>query len=144
MPSTKPQTELDLSLADRIVSQIEELILDAEQAQKPLELEPYRSRLFELFVTAEGAGYLADDARPDLTADGLCQTLADRWGLRTAAQDSVREQARIPAEHMARMRSLWSMMRLWMEWTYAWSRWEEFHQGRAAGATGTSGQPDAG
>ena len=26
------------------------------------------------------------------------------------------------------MRLLWSVMRMWMEWTYAWQRWAEFHQ----------------
>ncbi|HVJ88118.1 MAG TPA: hypothetical protein VM452_20810 [Caulifigura sp.] len=116
------------SLAVQITAQVEELILESERTQKPLEVDPYRSRLFELFVTAHGAGLVAEGA---LTADGLCQTLATRWGLRTAAQSSVRDNARLPPEHMARMRSLWSMMRMWMEWTYAWQRWDEFHRVQA-------------
>lgn len=130
--STTSSTDSELSLAERIVSQVEDLILESEREQKPLEIEPYRGRLFELYVTAEGAGYLAEGSDPDLTADGLCQILAEKWGLRSAAQSSVREQLRLPPEHMARMRSLWSMMRMWMEWTYAWQRWAEFHTPRAS------------
>jgi hypothetical protein len=42
----------------------------------------------------------------------------------------MRENAPIAPVHMNRMRSLWSMMRMWMEWTYAWDRWEEFHRGK--------------
>jgi len=120
----------ELNLADRIRVLVESLILASEKAQKPLEVEPFRSSLFELFVTAHGAGYLAEGAAEDLTADGLMQTLATKWGLRSAAQSSVRENAPIPPEHMTRMRGLWSMMRMWMEWTYAWDRWDEFHRAR--------------
>ena len=57
-------------------------------------------------------------------------SLAVKWGLRSAAQSSVRENAPLAPEHMARMRSLWSMMRMWMEWTYSWDRWEEFPKWR--------------
>jgi hypothetical protein len=120
-------TEQQSSLANQILDQVAAIILESEAATKPLEVDPYRSRLFELFVTADGAGYLTDDAPHDLTADGLCQTLAERWGMRAAAQSSVQQQSRLPTEHMARMRSLWSVMRMWMEWTYAWQRWSEFH-----------------
>jgi hypothetical protein len=126
-----PASDLEeLNLADRIRSQVEALVLESERTQKPLEVEPFRSKLFELFVTAHGAGYLVEDAAEDLSADGLMQTLAVKWGLRSAAQSSVRENAPLPPEHMAKMRSLWSMMRMWMEWTYAWGRWEEFHRAR--------------
>ena len=30
-------------------------------------------------------------------------------------------------EQLAKVRLLWSFMRMWMEWTYAWKRWDEFH-----------------
>lgn len=129
MTTSTSETGQDLSLGDRLTASVEELVLDSERTQKPLEVEPYRSRLFELFVTAHGAGYVAENAPVDLTADGLCQALASKWGLRSAAQSSVRENSRMAPEHMARMRSLWSMMRMWMEWTYAWERWPEFHRG---------------
>ncbi len=130
MSSSPSDLHQDLSLAERLTAQVEDLILESERTQKPLEVDPYRSRLFELFVTAHGAGYIVEDGPEDLTADGLCQTLATRWGLRSAAQLSVRENSRMPPEHLARMRSLWSMMRMWMEWTYAWDRWAEFHKAR--------------
>ena len=72
-----------------------------------------------------------DDERPenDLTADGLCRTLAERWNLADATRESFSNQTRLPKEHLARMRLLWSVMRMWMEWTYAWQRWPEFHRG---------------
>lgn len=119
------------TLADDIVRQVDELIRTTIGENKPLEIEPARGRLFELFVTADGAGYLAADADPDLTADAFCKVLAARWGLDAAAQESVARQEKIPAEQLSRMRALWSFLRMWMEWTYAWQRWREFHEERA-------------
>lgn len=116
-----------LTLADRILDRIEALILEAEQLTKPLEIDPYRGQLFELFVTANGAGYTKDGAELDLSADGICRQLGTRWGLASAARESVSQQTRIPPEHLSRMRLLWSVMRMWMEWDYAWQRWDEFH-----------------
>ncbi len=116
-----------LTWADRILDRIEALICEAEQTTKPLELDPYRSQLFELFVTANGAGYTQDDSDPDLSADGLCRALGARWGLANAARESLTHQTRMPQEHLSKMRLLWSVMRMWMEWDYAWERWEEFH-----------------
>ena len=116
-----------LTLADRILDRIEALILDAERSTKPLEIDPYRGQLFELFVTANGAGYTKEDADPDLSADGICRPLGIRWGLANAAKESVTQQTRIPPEHLSKMRLMWSVMRMWMEWDYAWQRWEEFH-----------------
>jgi hypothetical protein len=116
------------NLATRILDRIEELILQAEHETKPLELDPLRSELFALFVTANGAGYTTDGSDPDLTADGLCRTLGLRWGLADAAKDAVNSSGRLPASHLSKMRLLWSVMRMWMEWTYAWDRWAEFHR----------------
>ena len=116
------------TLATRILDRIDELILSAERETKPLELDPLRSQLFELFVTANGAGYTREGSDPDLTADGLCRTLGQRWGLADAAKSAVDSSGRLPATHLAKMRLLWSVMRMWMEWTYAWDRWAEFHQ----------------
>lgn len=117
----------DRSLAENIVERVDALVGEAEQAAKPLEIDPWRTRLFELFVTAEAAGLVANDADPDLSADGLCQALSERWGLKTAAEQTFRAQAKLPPEQLAQMRRLWSVMRMWMEWTYAWQRWDEFH-----------------
>jgi hypothetical protein len=130
MSTSTSRADQDLSLADRITAQVEDLVLESERTQKPLEIDPYRSRLFELFVTAHGAGYVAEGSPIDLTADGLCQTLANNWGLRSAAQSSVLGNSRLAPEHLSKMRVLWSMMRMWMEWTYAWQRWNEFHSGK--------------
>jgi hypothetical protein len=114
-------------LASGIVVRAEELALEAEARSKPLEVEPYRRQLFELFVTAHGAGYVCEDGPVDLTADGLCHELSRRWGLADAARSSFEHQQKLSAEHLSKMRLLWSIMRMWMEWAYAWDRWPEFH-----------------
>lgn len=129
-------------LAIRLIDQVDEIVREAEQATKPLEIDPYRSRLFELFVTAEGAGLVEDGADNDLSADGLCHQLSDRWGLRQAATQSLTEQSNLSAAQLQKMRSLWSVMRMWMEWTYAWSRWDEFH-GRSDRDGSQGGSSDA-
>ena len=122
-------TSANSSLATSIVERIENLVLEAEATSKPLEVDPFRDQLFELFVTAEAAGYVEEDADVDLSADGVCHALADRWGLADATRESIEHQARLKPEELSRMRMLWSVMRLWMEWAYAWSRWNEFHGG---------------
>jgi hypothetical protein len=119
------------SLADSILDRVGNLMLEAEQTGKPLEIAPYREQLFELFVTAEGAGLLEDDCDPDLTADALCRSLAKRWNLADATRDSLQRQQKLPPEQLQKMRLLWSVMRMWMEWSYAWKRWDEFHPGEA-------------
>ncbi len=132
-----PPTSVEPSLAKSIIAQIDLLVREAEETEKPLELEPLRGRLFELFVMADAADLLkepkpGEPRENDLTADALCRTLAEQWNLGEATRDSFAHKTRLPAEQLARMRLLWSVMRLWMEWTYAWQRWPEFHeQGRA-------------
>ena len=121
------QTSADWALANDIINGVETLLVKSLEAGKPLEIDPSRSRLFELFVTAQGAGYLEEESEPDLTADGLCRTLAHRWSLDDAARVSVELQEKLPPDQLAKMRLLWSLMRMWMEWTYAWERWTEFH-----------------
>ncbi|QDT46783.1 hypothetical protein [Symmachiella dynata] len=116
-------------LARDIIDRVESLILEAEREQKPLELDPFRERLFELFVMAEATGFVLDgDADlPDLSSDGVGHELAQRWNLADAVRSSMEQQARLQGEQLVKMRLMWSFMRLWMEWTYAWQRWEEFH-----------------
>jgi hypothetical protein len=118
----------ETSLGESIIERVATVLEDAEQAVRPIEIDPYRSRLFETFVTAEGAGYLADDAEFDLQAEGLCRRLGERWGLADASRDSTEKQQKFAPEHVAKMRLLWSLLRMWMEWTYAWERWHEFHE----------------
>ena len=69
---------------------------EAEAATKPLELDPYRGQLFELFVMADAAGFVAEDAEIDLTADNLCRELAALWGLTEVTQDAMAAQSKIP------------------------------------------------
>ena len=102
-------------------------MLEASQATRPLELEPSRKQLFELFVESHRAGLVSDDIEPNVTADGLCAALSTRWGLKDTVQDAMKSQAKLSGDQLAQMRSLWSVMRMWMEWTYAWDRWVEFH-----------------
>ena len=128
-------------IATEILNGIEKLIEEAQAATRPLEVDPFRSRLFEFFVTADGASLIADDSQVavyesvdeeagelDLSADSLCRLLARRWGLDMAAREAQAMQSRLPAEQLERMRLLWSLMRMWMEWSYAWRRWNEFHE----------------
>ena len=102
-------------------------MLEAAQATRPLELEPSRRQLFELFVESHRAGLVSDDIETNVTADGLCAALSTRWGLKDTVQDAMKSQAKLSGDQLAQMRSLWSVMRMWMEWTYAWDRWVEFH-----------------
>jgi len=125
------QTSVDESLAGEILNRIESLVFEAEKSEKPLEIDPFHRQLFELFVTAEAAGYLGDDSQPDLTAEGVCRTLSLRWELSDATRDSLERQTKLSTEHLAKMRMLWSIMRMWMEWSYAWQHWPEFHRGES-------------
>lgn len=116
------------NLASRILDRVEELVIIAERETKPMELDPLRGELFELFVTANGAGYTNEASDPNLTADGICRSLGERWGLAAAAKNAVESSGRMGPEQMSKMRLLWSVMRMWMEWCYAWDRWDEFHE----------------
>ena len=128
------------SVAKKILDGIEKLAEEAQAATKPLEVDPYRARLFEFFVTADGAGLVGDerssslgdsesqaDDETDLSADGLCRSIARRWGLDMAARDSAAQQTKLASDQLERMRLLWSVMRMCIEWNYAWCRWNEFH-----------------
>jgi hypothetical protein len=127
-------TSHEPSLAASIIEQIERVVLEAEESSRPLEVDPFRGRLFELFVMAEAADLIkeqsesANSTKPDLTADGLCRTLGVRWNLADALRSSSAHHTKLPAKDLSRMRLLWSVMRMWMEWSYAWQRWPEFHQ----------------
>ncbi len=117
------------ALAADLLNQVERVVLEAESESQPLEVDPLRGRLFEFFARAWEAGLVDDETEngPDLTADGLCQSLAARWGLGDATRESVARQQRLSPQELAKMRLLWSLLRMWMEWTYAWKRWADFH-----------------
>jgi hypothetical protein len=126
-------TSHEPSLAASIIDQIERVVREAEDSSRPLEVEPFRGRLFELFVMADAADLVKEQSESgnsarDLTADGLCRTLGARWNLADALRSSSAQQTKLPAKDLSRMRLLWSVMRMWMEWSYAWRRWPEFHQ----------------
>jgi len=115
------------ALADKVLNELESIMRSCEENHRPLEMDPARGEIFALFVQANNAGCTTEDGAVDLSADGLCKALSEKWGLKQAAKDSVKNETRIPPEQLEKMRSLWSLMRMWMEWTYAWGRWDEFH-----------------
>ncbi|MCH2209768.1 MAG: hypothetical protein MK110_00580 [Fuerstiella sp.] len=137
-PSDGHDNVVHPTVAGDILNGVETLLMEARKTTQPLEIEPYRSRLFELFVTADGAQLVRDDRAAgvsdeaddpaDLSADGICRSLARRWGLDMAARESTASQSRFEPDQLEQMRLLWSVMRMWMEWSYAWRRWNEFHQ----------------
>lgn len=116
------------ALAADLLNRLDAAICDAERLTKPLELEPYRSQLFELFVIADASGLMRDGSTPDLSPEGLSRELGSRWGLTAAAQSSQQQLNKMSPEHLSKMRLLWSFLRMWMEWQYAWSRFAEFHE----------------
>lgn len=117
-------------LIAEILDAIEALANKAEADKKPLEVDPARGELFTLFVKAYQNGLMEDDVdeEDDLSADALCQYLADRWGLRSTMQEWMQKQTAENPLQLAKMRTLWAIMRLWMEWDYSWSRWNEFNE----------------
>ncbi|MFO0975096.1 MAG: hypothetical protein U0996_01795 [Planctomycetaceae bacterium] len=136
-----------------LLSAIETMIAEAQDATRPLEVEPYRSQLFSAFASAESAGLIPRESETaayddleehdpslKLNADTLCRLLARRWGLDMAAREAQAMQTRLPADQLERMRLLWSVMRMWMEWSYAWQRWTEFHSTYSASSGETAEQ----
>ena len=119
------------NLADDLIRRLDDLINEAERKTKPLEVDPYRSQLFELFVVADASGLMQEGSTPDLSPDGVSRLLAQHWGLAAAAASSHLAQSKLSPEHLSKMRLLWSFLRMWMEWQYAWSRFPEFRDGAA-------------
>ena len=115
------------SLIEQIASQLQEVVDEAEANTKPLEMEPYRGRLFELFVLADGAGLTDEEVEPNLTSDAVARILAERCGLRQEVSSSAEAAKAISNDGVAKMRLLWSLLRMWMEWCYAWDHWAQFH-----------------
>lgn len=128
-------------LAQDLIDRIEQLILQAEQEAVPLEVDPQRPRLFQMFAEAEAAGFLSDESPIDLSCDAIARNLADRWNLRDLGQ-AVAQPTRLPPSQLKRLRVLWSFMRLWMEWTYAWQRWREFHPSEGESSNNPSTETD--
>jgi hypothetical protein len=125
-------------LAGDLIDQIETLILDAEESGKPLEVDPQRAQLFDLFAQADAAGFLAEGASPDLSSDAVAKELASRWNLRNLGA-AISQPTALPAAQFARLRVLWSFLRMWMEWSYAWERWAEFKRPQPTGEAAPAG-----
>jgi hypothetical protein len=115
------------SLIEHVASRLQDVVDEAVANTKPLEMEPYRGRLFELFVLANGAGLTDEELEPNLSSDSVARILAERWGLRQEVKSSAAAERAISNDGVAKMRLLWSLLRMWMEWSYAWDRWAEFH-----------------
>ncbi|HTI51607.1 MAG TPA: hypothetical protein VL475_11670 [Planctomycetaceae bacterium] len=127
--STTSKSSPGAALAHDLVDQIEELLLTAQRAGEPIEIDPHRARLFELFVMADATGFLEEGGAIDLSCDGIGRDLSTRWDLAKAmGPGGLAQAASLPPQQLAKVRLLWSFMRMWMEWTYAWKRWGEFHQ----------------
>ena len=117
--------------AQDLIDRIEELILRAETEAVPLEIDPQRPELFQMFAEAEAAGFFADDSHIDVSCDAIARELAGRWKLRDLGK-AIAQPNLLPPTQLKRLRVLWSFMRLWMEWSYAWQRWHEFHPAHPA------------
>ena len=116
------------TLAHDIVDRIDEILQNAGGSGQPIELDPHRARLFELFVMADATGFLEEGAAQDLSCDGIARELAARWDLAKNLGGGIPQPTNLPPAQLSRLRLLWSFMRMWMEWTYAWQRWDEFHK----------------
>jgi hypothetical protein len=126
-PSVKNHSP-GVALARDLVDRIADVLQMASSKGQPIELDPHRAALFELFVMAEATGFLAEGSEPDLSCDGIARDLAARWNLAQSMPGGLSQPSTLPPEHLARLRLVWSFMRMWMEWTYAWQRWDEFHK----------------
>lgn len=130
MPRSDPSMQHEApaaALVQRLIDQIEELLLEVERTSRPLELDPFRGRLFELFVMADATGFLAEGGEHDLSCDGVARALAGRWNIARSVGPGAAQLGNVPPQQLSKLRLLWAFMRMWMEWTYAWSRWHEFH-----------------
>jgi len=117
-----------VALARDLVDRIADVLQTASTNSQPIELDPHRAALFELFVMAEATGFLVEGSEPDLSCDGVARELAARWDLAKSMPGGLSQPSSLPPDQLGRLRLLWSFMRMWMEWTYAWQRWDEFHK----------------
>ena len=124
----------DPHFPEEVLAQVEAVLAECERKTRPPEVAPYRDRLFALFAASFDAGLTGDpdDRRPgdrteDLSADGLCKALGEKWGLAAAAAADPAAGPALSGDHVAKLRLLWSLMRMWMDWTLAWDRYPDHH-----------------
>lgn len=130
MPNADPAAQNvspGATLAHDLIDQIEDVLQSAAKQGQPIELDPHRARLFELFVMADATGFVQEGSEPDLSCDGVARDLAARWNLARNLGGGLSQPSSLPPDQLSRLRLLWSFMRMWMEWSYAWKRWDEFH-----------------
>ena len=120
------------NLVQELVNRIEGIITAAEAKTRPLEVEPYRGNLFAVFVEADQAGLLTEKT-PNMTSEAITKILAGRWKLKEVVELAGQQKGAVSDDNLRKMQLLWSVLRLWMEWSYAWSRWAEFHAKAAEG-----------
>ena len=114
-------------LADLITEQLATLVDAAIEANHPIEVDPLRGQIFELFVAAEAAGLVDEDSGQPLASGELTRRLGIRWNLGDAMEQVDGDQSKLSPVDLDRVRRLWSLLRMWLEWSYAWKRWPEFH-----------------
>lgn len=121
MPETQSMSAARFE--EHVLASLDAILQSCEERHRPIQEEPSRGDLFDLFAAA-AQRELVDGP---LSSDAICRQLASRWGLAGAVRSSVDQRTGIPPDQMARMRSLWGLIQMWMEWTYAWERWSDFH-----------------
>src|SRR5258708_3451373 len=84
------------SIARDLVARIADVVQNSATTGQPLELDPHRAQLFELFVMAEATGFLEEGAEVDLTCDGVARQLADRWNLAGAVGGQQFQPSTLP------------------------------------------------
>ncbi|MEM9700861.1 MAG: hypothetical protein AAF907_00285 [Planctomycetota bacterium] len=124
----------DPHFAEEALAQVEAVLTECEKKTRPPEVVPYRDQLFALFAAAYEANLTSDpdergpdEATTDLSAEGLCKTLGEKWGLAAAAQANPADGPALDAKHLGKFRLLISLMHLWSNWDLAWRRWPDYH-----------------
>src|SRR5579859_2898172 len=84
------------TLVRDLVEQIAEILQSAVTNGQPIELDPHRARLFELFVMAEATGFLKEGEEFDLSCDGIARELAARWDLARNLGGGISQPASLP------------------------------------------------
>ena len=126
-PGSSAKGEQAARLSTLICEQVARVIDAAIETDAPIEVDPARGQLFELFVAAEAAGLVDEDSDQPLAGGELTRQLGLRWNLGEAMMQVEGDQSKLSARDLDRVRRLWSLLRMWLEWTYAWRRWPEFH-----------------
>lgn len=129
-PPKRPMSPQADKLAGLITVQLSKVIEAAIEAKAPIEIDPSRGQIFELFVTADAAGLIDEAGQTQPLSSGeLTRRLGRLWNLGDAIEEVDGDQSKLTPSDLERLRRLWSLLRMWLEWSYAWNRWDEFHQG---------------